>query len=176
MKPFSTYATQQDRAEIYFFAQSRVLNGRFILHHIWEHRNLLEPVSVDSFRPSALCPHLNISKRSNQYLQTNPLTFTFTTALENFGRQIPGSCSRCPTDYLITIYRNRAKIRVWKDFGNPTSPIDIRWCVHIWDRENNEFYGPSVSHQPQSIMNAYYNAAGRTFRGDIIHTNMILPI
>lgn len=156
MQPFSTEVTSRDGSiDINFFAHPRVVDNRFLLCFTWEYIQIAQPASIQTIRPSAICPHLNLTKRSNVRLPPNPLSYTFASAFESPGQKFLGSCNRCLTDYSVIISSNKATVQVWKDFGSTGNPLDIGWQVHLWTHDNAEFYGPTIPHTPQDIMNAY---------------------
>jgi hypothetical protein len=68
------------------------------------------------------------------------------------GKRQHYSCDRCPTDYTITSYPGKEKLvwEVWKSFGAPASPVDLKWTVHTdwWDEL-------TLSHVPGSIRSTF---------------------
>ena len=155
LQPFTAHALMFDRVAIDFTVQPRVIYGRFILHSQWEYKIRARSVLLEDIRPSNLCPHLNLTHTSNPMLRLNPLIGTVFCAFDNPGEEIYGSCTRCSTDYSILTLPGGVTIRAWQDLGNSGSPWDPYWVAQMNDKDNSQFWGPSVPHQPHSIMESW---------------------
>jgi hypothetical protein len=156
--PFTSHALWYNRVAIDFIAQPRVIDGRFILHSRWEFtiRAGLETVLVtlEDIRPSVLCPHLNLTRTHYPRVRSNPMITTAVYAFSNRGNHTSylGSCTRCATDYSIAAKPTGVTIEAWQDLGNSGSPWDPYWVAQMWNTDNTEYWGPTVQHEPQSIM------------------------
>jgi hypothetical protein len=157
--PFTTRTLWYGRVEINFSAQPKVIDERFILHSQWEFklRPDLETVAMklEDIRPTVICPHLNLALTSNPLLQSNPMVAMAVSAFDNLGKQSYGSCTRCATDYSISALPTGVTIKAWQDLGNSGSPGDPYWVAQMWHTDNSQFWGPTVSHEPLSIMSAW---------------------
>jgi F-box associated protein len=155
LRPFTAHALMFDRVTIEFTVQPRVIDGRFILHSQWKYKIRGRSVFMEDIRPSILCPHLNLTHTSNQFLRSNPLISTVSSAIDNPGEKIYGSCTRCATDYSILMLPSGVNVEAWQDLGNSGSPWDPYWIAQMNDSDNSEFWGPSVPHESQSIMESW---------------------
>jgi hypothetical protein len=156
LRPFTEYALMFGRVAIDFTVQPRVIDERFILHSQWEYKIRGRSVLMEDIGQSNLCPHLNLTRSTSRFIRPNPLIVDVAYAFDNPGEEIYGSCTRCATDYLILTLPTGLNIEAWQDLGNSGSPWDPHWVAQMSeDRDNCEFWGPSVPHQPQSIMESW---------------------
>jgi hypothetical protein len=155
LRPFTEHALLFNRVAIDYNAQPKVIGGRFILHSQWEYWIQAQSVVMEDIGPSKLCPHLNLTRPLSSLVRPNPLIASVTYAFDNLGEETYGSCARCATDYLILALPSGVAIKVWQDLGNSGSPWDPYWVALMDSYDNCQFWGPSIPHQPQSVMESW---------------------
>lgn len=126
-------STKQRFTALDFTAEPVIVQSRFIMMETFVFRDQDQPLSITTFAAQffKVCPHLPVDAGA---LRT-AMQLAFDLDLAGRQPSLPPkvySCDRCPTDYLVTVQRDRPLIQVWQDFGSGTSPTDPYWRSHVW--------------------------------------------
>ncbi|KAF6839203.1 hypothetical protein CPLU01_01941 [Colletotrichum plurivorum] len=159
MAPFSERHDAESRASGYYYAQPRVVDGRFLLHAEHGFRPRLMPTG-ETFTDRGMgrmCPHLTSVQQSNGFLGMcdQGLLDTGLAALFDQTQGAHGRCERCPTDYSIHLGKTWIVCRSWRDLGSYQSPMAEGWTVHVRTAGNNDSAGPTIPHEPGSVRRMY---------------------
>ena len=137
-----------------YFAQSKVVDRRFLVLSRWRYAPIRDPVSEQTL-PTCItfCPHLETDLPSSPTpVFINAISLALRSLIQNPGTQVRGGCDRCLTDYAMEFsYDGTLSISFWRDFGDGSSlpSADPSWGAHISSTTL------TVSHEPGSIRSRY---------------------
>ena len=152
-----TYSFQRGYS---FTAEPAVVHGRFILMITWDFYMAAGPTLFSQVTQAYLriCPHLFTGAPHIPSPLLAAIRFAYNVPHSQRGLlQKRDSCDRCPTDFLISVEDGRAKLCVWQDLGDGTSPADPYWRSHIWNLENDLYKGTNFSYKHGSVRDLYYS-------------------
>ena len=148
----------------YITAEPLVVRGRFLLKtsHVFTGRS--QPVSMQtvSQRTLIFCPHNFLGLDDDP---TDPFIAAISMNFRNVARgwnmsARSFSCEHCPTDFVIQVDKQVARIFAWADLGMGRSPIDEYWQSHICHSGNSRWSkGPKFDYEHRSVRDMYFQRA-----------------
>jgi len=155
LAPYSTAdKTYNKLLRFEYYAQPKVVDGRFLVLSRWCYAPIRDPVSEETLpKFITFCPHLRTHfSISLTPVFINSISLALRSSIQNPGTQIRGGCDRCLTDYAMEFsYDGTLSISFWRDFGDGSSlpSADPSWGAHI------SCTTLTVSHEPGSIRSRY---------------------
>ncbi|KAF6811191.1 hypothetical protein CSOJ01_05870 [Colletotrichum sojae] len=159
MAPFDVRHHAELPATLHYYAQPRMVGGRFLLYveHVFRPHMMPTWEAYVDRGTGRMCPHLASTQQSNGLpaIYNRGLEYTTWAAFFDQRQEAHCYCERCPTDYSIQQRDTEMVCRSWRDLGSYQSPMAEGWMVHVRTAVNNIRFGPTIPHEPGSVRRMY---------------------